>query len=142
MMFSHPQPEPFPPKRPEPPHPQPSLPLLQKQSRRSIHIMELHPHPLLLFVPHPQFVAVKSLIVLPPKFFLFMVYTMRRAWLCLLVGGYFGGGYLGGGRTRRILCSCPKDPLPLGVKRNGTKFEICRWQIYTSLSTGVFRRSL
>ncbi len=38
--------------------------------------MELHPHPLLRFVLHPQFVAVKSLIVFPPKIFLFMLYTM------------------------------------------------------------------
>jgi hypothetical protein len=75
--LSHPQPEPLPPKRP-PPHPQPSLlsPPLQKQSRIRIQIIELHPQPDLVLVPQPQFVAVKSLIVLPPKIFLFMVYTM------------------------------------------------------------------
>ncbi len=77
MMLSHPHPEEEPPPKKLPPHPHPSLPLLQKASRIIIHIMELHPHPpLRLLVPHPQFVAVKSLIVLPPKFFLFMVYTM------------------------------------------------------------------
>jgi hypothetical protein len=79
MMFSHPQPELFPPKRLAP-HPQLSLPLLQKESRMRIHIMELHPHPLLRFVLHPQFVAVKSLILFPPKiFFIYGLYYV--GWL-------------------------------------------------------------
>lgn len=77
MMLSHPHPELFPPKK-LPPHPQPSLllPLLQQQSRIRIHIMELHPNPLRLFVLHPQFVAVKSLIVFPPEinFFIYGLY--------------------------------------------------------------------
>ncbi len=81
MMLSHPQPELFPPKRLAP-HPQLSLPLLQKESRMRIHIMELHPHPhpLLRFVLHPQFVAVKSLILFPPKiFFIYGLYYV--GWL-------------------------------------------------------------
>ncbi len=70
MMLSHPQPELPPPKRP-PPNPQPSLlsPPLQQQSRIRIQRIELHPQPDLLLLPQPQFVAVKSLIVLPPKIF-------------------------------------------------------------------------
>ncbi len=122
MMLSHPQPEPFAPKSPEPPHPQPSLPLLQKQSRRSIHIMELHPHPLLLFVPHPQFVAVKSLIVFPPKFFLFMVYTMSMAWLCLRVGEFFLWGREA--RARKGVSS-PKPFPNLGRKKGRKIIEKC-----------------
>ena len=71
MMLSHPHPELLPPKKP-PPNPQPSLlsPPLQKQSRIRIQIIELHPQPDLVLVPQPQFVAAKSLIVLPPKIFL------------------------------------------------------------------------
>lgn len=74
-MLSHPHPE-LPPIRPLP-HPHPSLFPPQQKSRIIIQIKELHPQPELLFVLQPQFVAVKSLIVLPPKwFFIFMVYTM------------------------------------------------------------------
>ena len=42
-----------------------------------------------------------------------------------------GDGHIGWywGRTHQIVYSCPNDPLPLGVKRSGTKFEICRRQI-------------
>lgn len=61
QIMLHPQSE-LPPKIPLP-HPQPSLLLLQKKSRIMIQIIELHPHPELLFALHPQFVAVKSLIV-------------------------------------------------------------------------------
>ena len=70
MMLSHPQPELLPPKR-LPPNPQPSLlsPPLQQLSRIRIQRIELHPQPDLELVPQPQFVAVKSLIVLPPKLF-------------------------------------------------------------------------
>ena len=72
-MLSHPQPELPPPKKPPPnPHPQPSLlsPPLQQLSRIRIQRIELHPQPPdLLLLPQPQFVAVKSLIVLPPKKF-------------------------------------------------------------------------
>ncbi len=83
MMLSHPHPEDEPPPKKLPPHPHPSLPLLQKASRIIIHIMELHPHPpLRLLVPHPQFVAVKSLIVLPPKFFYLWFILCGMAWLC------------------------------------------------------------
>lgn len=71
-MLSHPQPELFPPKKlPPNPQPHPSLlsPPLQQESRIRIQRIELHPQPDLLLLPHPQFVAVKSLIVLPPKLF-------------------------------------------------------------------------
>lgn len=70
MMFSHPHPE-LPPLKRLPPNPQPSLlsPPLQQLSRIRIQRIELHPLPDLPLLPHPQFVAVKSLIVLPPKLF-------------------------------------------------------------------------
>lgn len=102
MMLSHPHPEEEPPPKKLPPHPHPSLPLLQKASRIIIHIMELHPHPpLRLLVPHPQFVAVKSLIVLPPKFFLFMVYTMWDGLVVFPVAAKKMKNFLGGGRICR-----------------------------------------
>lgn len=72
-MLSHPHPLSEFPKRPLFPHPP------QKESKIIIQIMELHPNPLLLEAveePHPQPVAVKSLIVLPPKG-LFMLYHMN-----------------------------------------------------------------
>ncbi len=53
---------------PLPPHPP------QQESKRIIQIIELHPHPLLAVAvphPHPHPVAVKSLMILPPKGFLF-----------------------------------------------------------------------
>ena len=85
-MLSHPQPELPPPKKPPPnPHPQPSLlsPPLQKQSRIRIQIIELHPQPPdLLLLPQPQFVAVKSLIVLPPKKFYLWFILCAMAWQC------------------------------------------------------------
>lgn len=65
QIMLHPQSE-LPPKMPLP-HPHPSLLLLQQKSKMMIQIMEPHPHPELLFALHPQFVAVKSLIVKPPK---------------------------------------------------------------------------
>lgn len=40
--------------------------------------MELHPHPELLFELHPQFVAVKSLMVLPPKDFIYAIYYEQQ----------------------------------------------------------------
>lgn len=94
----------FPPKMPLPhpqllpqllPHPQPLLPP-QKKSRRMIQIQLPHPHPLLFCAPavhpqsleHPQFVAVKSLILLPPKG-LFMVYSMHGGLSMFLVLMFF-----------------------------------------------------
>ena len=54
------------PLNPLPPHPP------QQESKRIIQMMELHPHPLLtVLAPHPQPVAVKSLMILPPKIILF-----------------------------------------------------------------------
>lgn len=70
MMLSHPHPPSELLKRPLlPPHPLPP----QKKSKKIIQMMELHPHPLLESVeaPHPHPVAVKSLIVLPPKGFIY-----------------------------------------------------------------------
>ena len=62
MMLSHPQPELPPPKKPPP---------------------ELHPQPPdLLLLPQPQFVAVKSLIVLPPKKFYLWFILCAMAWQC------------------------------------------------------------
>ena len=78
-MLSHPQPE-LP-----PPHPQPSLlsPPLQQLSRIRIQRIELHPQPPdLLLLPQPQFVAVKSLIVLPPKKFYLWFILCAMAWQC------------------------------------------------------------
>lgn len=86
MMLSHPQPELPPPKKPPPnPHPQPSLlsPPLQQLSRIRIQRIELHPQPPdLLLLPQPQFVAVKSLIVLPPKIFYLWFILCVMAWQC------------------------------------------------------------
>ena len=86
MMLSHPQPELTPPKKPPPnPHPQPSLlsPPLQQLSRIRIQRIELHPQPPdLLLLPQPQFVAVKSLIVLPPKKFYLWFILCAMAWQC------------------------------------------------------------
>lgn len=83
MMLSHPHPELLPPKKP-PPNPQPSLlsPPLQQQSRIRIQRIELHPPPDLLLFPQPQFVAVKSLIVLPPKKFYLWFILCAMAWQC------------------------------------------------------------
>lgn len=67
MLQSHPPPQ-LPPKIPFPfPHPLP-----QKSNKRIIQIQELFPPSQL---PHPQFVAAKSLIVEPP-INLFTLYTM------------------------------------------------------------------
>lgn len=85
-MLSHPHPELLPPKKPPPnPHPQPSLlsPPLQQLSRMRIQRIELHPQPPdLLLLPQPQFVAVKSLIVLPPKKFYLWFILCATAWQC------------------------------------------------------------
>ena len=75
-MLSHPQPELPPPKKP-PPNPHPQL------SRIRIQRIELHPQPPdLLLLPQPQFVAVKSLIVLPPKKFYLWFILCAMAWQC------------------------------------------------------------
>jgi hypothetical protein len=56
------------------PHPQPSSLLLPQQERRiRIQINELHPPPNrplfeVLLLLHPQWVAVKSLMLVPPNF--------------------------------------------------------------------------
>ena len=68
---SQPQPEPEPPKRPPPPKMLPiPPPSPQIQERIKIQISILHPQlsfPLdVVPHPHPQFVAVKSLILFPP----------------------------------------------------------------------------
>lgn len=85
-MLSHPQLELPPPKKPPPnPHPQLSLlsPPLQQLSRIRIQRIELHPQPPdLLLLPQPQFVAVKSLIVLPPKKFYLWFILCAMAWQC------------------------------------------------------------
>ncbi len=62
------------------PHP---LPLPQKDRRRIIQRM-LHPHPLLLlFVPHPQDVAVKSLISYLRGYLIYLCYIIcRNACMC------------------------------------------------------------
>ena len=68
MMMSHPHPQSeFPSNKPLPlPHPP------QQKSKIIIQMMELHPHLLLeTLLPHPHPVAVKSLIVLPPKGFVY-----------------------------------------------------------------------
>lgn len=89
-MLSHPHPH---------PHPQsellPKKPLLlphppQKKSKMMIQIKELlhpHPHPLLEEgdVPHPHPVAVKSLIVLPPKGFYLWFIICTMACMCFLI---------------------------------------------------------
>lgn len=81
------------------PHPQSELllkkPLLlphppQKKSKMMIQIKELlhpHPHPLLEEgdVPHPHPVAVKSLIVLPPKGFYLWFIICTMACMCFLI---------------------------------------------------------
>ena len=64
-------------------HPQPELPPLQQLSRIRIQRIELHPQPPdLLLLPQPQFVAVKSLIVLPPKKFYLWFILCAMAWQC------------------------------------------------------------
>lgn len=83
-MLSHPQPHPLslPPKRDVPLHPP------QRESKRIIQMMELfpHPHPLFVLVPHPQPVAVKSLIYCLQIRFCFMVYHMCYACMCFYMG--------------------------------------------------------
>lgn len=66
-MLSHPLSEPTPNKlEPEPPHPP------QQESKRIIQMIELHP--LLEFdVPHPQPVAVKSLIYCLQRVYLWFI---------------------------------------------------------------------
>ena len=73
-----------PPKRPLLPHPLPQLPppFPHPPQRRSIRMIQIqllpplsHPHPLLH--PPPQFVAVKSLMLEPPKF-VYNVYYERE----------------------------------------------------------------
>ncbi len=79
-MLSHPHPLSEPKLNPLPPHPP------QQESKRIIQIIELHPHPLLaVVVPHPHPVAVKSLMIKPPKGFCFMVYHMCTACMCYYV---------------------------------------------------------
>lgn len=82
-MLSHPQPQPqselLLKKLPLLPHPP------QKKSKMIIQIKELlHPHPLLEEgdVPHPHPVAVKSLIVLPPKGFYLWFIICTTACMC------------------------------------------------------------
>lgn len=74
-MLSHPQPlSELLKKLPLFPHPP------QRESKIIIQMMELHPHPLLESVeePHPHPVAVKSLIALPPKGFVYgLSYELR-----------------------------------------------------------------
>jgi hypothetical protein len=64
----HPQPL-LPPKMLPKPHPPPLPP--QKQDNRRIQMIQLHPPPLppkIELLPHPQFEAVKSLMIEPPSF--------------------------------------------------------------------------
>lgn len=62
--MSHPHPLSLPPKK--------LLLLPPQQNSKRIIQMKLHPHPLLLeTLPHPHPVAVKSLIMLPPKGFIY-----------------------------------------------------------------------
>lgn len=44
--------------------------------------MELYPELFVVADSHPQCVAVKSLMLLPPELFWVMVYTMWIAWKC------------------------------------------------------------
>ena len=84
--------------------------------------MELHPHPLLRFVLHPQFVAVKSLIVyFLQRFFLFMVYTMWDG-LDVFPVGMKKILFVANG-THGIGDSGIKDTLSLDPERSGTKLE-------------------
>jgi len=87
IMLSHPQEqsELLPQRELVLPHPP------QKNSKMMIQIMELHPHPLLerLDVPHPQFVAVKSLIALPPKGFCLWFIICTMACMCFLIAKIF-----------------------------------------------------
>lgn len=79
MMLSHPHPQSeLPPKKPLLlPHPP------QKKSKMIIQMMELHPHPLLeRELPHPHPVAVKSLIVLPPKGYYLWFIICGMACMC------------------------------------------------------------
>ncbi len=67
-------------KKPPFPHPP------QQQSKIRIQMMELHPHPLLaVVVPHPHPVAVKSLMILPPKRFLFYGLSYEIWLVCVSV---------------------------------------------------------
>lgn len=81
-MLSHPQPLSelkrlvLPQPLPHPPH---------RHSRMMIQVMVLHPHPELEDVldVHPHPVAVKSLMVLPPKGFVVLWYILcRQACMC------------------------------------------------------------
>ena len=82
IQLSHPQ-SPLLPKK-LPPLPQPP----QHDSKMIIQMMELHPHPLLLFtdVPHPHPVAVKSLIVFASK--RFIVYGLSYVARLVCVSGF------------------------------------------------------
>ncbi len=78
-LSQHPLSE-LPPKRPPnplPPHPP------QQESKRIIQMMELHPHPLFaLLTPHPQPVAVKSLMLLPPKIYFVLWFIICGRLVC------------------------------------------------------------
>lgn len=86
MMLSQPQPL-LPPKRLKPfPHPHPqslSRPLFPLQKKRRIRIQiqlpHPHPHPLLLdTLLHPQFVAVKSLMIFLQNYLFYGISYVRR----------------------------------------------------------------
>ena len=81
-MLSHPQPlSEF--RRPVPLHPLPHPP--HRHSKMMIQVMVLHPHPELEDVldVHPHPVAVKSLMVLPPKECVVLCYILcRQACMC------------------------------------------------------------
>jgi hypothetical protein len=74
---SHPPPKPLLPFPPQPP---------QQQSRRIIHRQELPPNPEEDSHPHPQFVALKSLMLLPPFLLFTMLYYVAGlvsvSWIC------------------------------------------------------------
>ena len=77
-MKSHPKPNPQDVLQLLPPHPHPKLKPPPQQHRR-IRIQRMLPPPLPPVVhshPQPQFVAAKSLILVPPEIF-FTVYLMR-----------------------------------------------------------------
>lgn len=91
-MLSQPQPL-LPPKRLKPfPHPHPqslSRPLfpLQKKRRIRIQIQLPHPHPLLLdTLLHPQFVAVKSLMIFLQNY---LFYGISYVWRHVIVSAKF-----------------------------------------------------
>ena len=78
-MKSHPKPNPQDVLQLLPPHPHPKLKPPPQQHRR-IRIQRMLPPPLPPVVhshPQPQFVAAKSLILVPPEIF-FTVYHMNR----------------------------------------------------------------